>query len=192
VNQDYGLGSVRTRFAQERQGLIPLLLHPAPRAALFLGIGTGCSAGAAAGFGGASVDAVEILPEVVAMLPWFRDVNRDLAGRAATHRGVRVLVADARRFVLSTNRRYDVVVGDLFVPWRAGEGALYAREHFEAIRGVLAPGGLFCQWLPLYQLDPRELRVIVRTFLEVFPRASATRAIRFPDAASRMRARRRA
>ena len=31
------------------------------------------------------------------------------------------------------------------------------------------PGGLFAQWLPLYQLDKRNLQTILRTFLEVFP-----------------------
>ena len=35
---------------------------------------------------------------------------------------------------------------------RAGEGRLYAREHFHAVRGALRDGGVFCQWLPLYQL----------------------------------------
>jgi spermidine synthase len=46
-------------------------------------------------------------------------------------------------------------------------------EHFEAIRSLLRKDGLFCQWLPLYQLDMGTLRVIVRTFLHVYPDASA-------------------
>ena len=32
---------------------------------------------------------------------------------------------------------------------------------------------MFCQWLPLFQLDLNTLRVIVRTFLQVFPDGSA-------------------
>ncbi|MEO8429102.1 MAG: spermidine synthase, partial [Verrucomicrobiota bacterium] len=77
--------------------------------------------------------------------------------------------ADARRFVRVTETRYDVIVADLFHPARDGAGALYTREHFQAIRQRLAGGGLFCQWLPLFQLDEPILKVIVRTFLEVFP-----------------------
>ena len=62
-----------------------------------------------------------------------------------------------------------MIVADLFHPARDGAGSLYTLEHFQAIRERLAPGGLFCQWLPLHQLDEDMLRVITRTFLEVFP-----------------------
>jgi spermidine synthase len=37
----------------------------------------------------------------------------------------------------------------------------------------LEPGGLFCQWLPLYQLDERTLEVIAATFVEVYEPAHA-------------------
>lgn len=73
----------------------------------------------------------------------------------------------------TTPERYDVIVADLFHPAQDGAGFLYTREQFEAVRGRLADGGLFCQWLPLHQLDAPTLAVIVGTFLEVFPHARA-------------------
>ena len=73
----------------------------------------------------------------------------------------------------TTTNRYDVIVADLFHPAHDGAGFLYTREHFQAVRQRLNPGGLFCQWLPLHQLDEAVLRSIVRTFLETF---SETRA----------------
>jgi spermidine synthase len=82
-------------------------------------------------------------------------------------------VADARRFVRASTQRYDVVIADLFHPARDGAAGLYTREHFQAIRDRLSDGGLFCQWLPLFQLDADGLRMITATFLEVFPEASA-------------------
>ncbi|TML11036.1 MAG: hypothetical protein E6G33_15350 [Actinobacteria bacterium] len=82
---------------------------------------------------------------------------------------MRLVVDDGRRYLWTTAERYDVVVGDLFIPWHAGAGSLYAREMFEGVAGRLAPGGLFCQWLPLYQLTREEFDVIARTFLGVFP-----------------------
>jgi spermidine synthase len=45
----------------------------------------------------------------------------------------------------------------------------------------LAPGGVFCQWLPLYQLTREEFDTIVRTFLTVFPQASLWRGDFYPD-----------
>ena len=58
-------------------------------------------------------------------------------------------------------------------PARDGGGTLYTREHFEAVRERLNDGGLFCQWLPMYQLDDDMLRVIIHTFGLVFPDARA-------------------
>jgi spermidine synthase len=173
LNNDYVLGGLKGAHLPRRQGLIPLFLHPRPERALFLGLGTGGSAGAAAAWPDLKVDALEIVPEVVDMLPWFDEANEQLAARAAEGGRVRILALDARHFVRATPLRYDVVVGDLFLPYRAGEGAMYTRDHLESVRRVLAPGGLFCQWLPLYQFRRADLRVVVATFCDVFPCAEA-------------------
>jgi spermidine synthase len=173
LNASYRLGSLRTRFAQERQGWIPLLLHRDARSLLFLGMGTGSSVGAVAAAGGRAIDVLEIVPELGELLPYFAAANRNLSTRFAQDPKLRLLAVDARHFVRTTAKRYDVVIGDLFVPWRAGEGAMFTREHFAAVRGVLEPGGLFCQWLPLYQLSPAELATIAATLCDVFPRVRA-------------------
>src|SRR5262245_2238942 len=64
-------GSSATRLADARQGLLPILLHPFPRRALFLGLGTGVTASAAAEDPALVVDAVELLPEVIAASALF-------------------------------------------------------------------------------------------------------------------------
>ena len=164
-------GSSATGFSDARQALIPLLLHPAPRQALFLGLGTGATARAAARDGQLRVDAVELLPEVVEAAALFAR-----ATDTATGTQPQVHVADARRHVRASRMRYDVVVSDNFHPARSGSASLYTVEHFEAVRARLADGGLFCQWLPLHQLDPATLRPIVRAFLAAFPDATAVLA----------------
>src|SRR4029077_9830915 len=68
-----------------------------------------------------------------------------------------------------------------FVPWHAGAGNLYAREMLETVARRLAPDGLFCQWLALYQLTREECDVIARTFLPVFPDVSVWRNDFYPD-----------
>jgi spermidine synthase len=156
-------GSSATLRADARQAWLPLLLHPAPRKALFLGLGTGVTSSSAAADPSLQVDAVELLPEVVAASSRF--VER--ADQARLH----VVIADARRFVRADERRYDVIVADNFHPARSGSGALYTAEHFMAVRGRLESGGIFCQWLPLHQLDLQTLRSITQTFLVAFPEA---------------------
>ena len=115
---------------------------------------------------------MELVPEIVPLLPLFRRTADDLLGQ----KRLKIFVADARRFVNATDNKYDVIVADLFHPARDGAGSLYTVEHFQAIRARLKPGGLFCQWLPLYQLDLPVLQTIIRTFLQVFPEGSAVLA----------------
>ncbi len=165
-------GSSSSLLADARQALLPLLLHPAPRHALFLGLGTGMTAASAAADPTLQVDAVELLPEVIAASAHFTDQLDDGSGR----HHLRLIAGDARRFVRTGTTLYDVIVADNFHPARSGSGSLYTVEHFQAVGVRLAPGGLFCQWLPLHQLDLPTLRSIVRSFLAVHPGAWAVLA----------------
>ena len=169
VGQEFRMGGARA-FGERRMGHIPLLLHPEPKRALFLGVGTGATLGAATAHDSLMrVDAVELVPAVLDQLHYFEGIN----GGVGSADNVHLHAADARRFVAASPDRYDVVVADLFHPGRNGAGGLYAKEHFEAVRDHLAPGGIFAQWIPLYQMDMDTLKVIIRTFTDVFDPAQA-------------------
>ena len=181
INNRQQEGSSTSGRVDARQALLPVLLHPAPRRALLLGLGTGMTAAAAAADPTVQVDAVELLPEVMRASAQFtgasagnpnRNPNRNPAGNPPEAQA-RVLVADARRFVRTSAQDYDVIVSDNFHPARSGSGSLYTVEHFQAVRGRLASGGLFCQWLPLHQMDLATLRSIVQSFLMAYPDGSA-------------------
>lgn len=162
VNNRFAMGGTGAVSATQRHAHIPLLLHHDPKRALFLGIGTGITFAAAKPYSDLEADGVELVPEVAEVRRFFEPFNE-------LRQGMKLYVADARRFVRASDSLYDVIVADLFHPARDGAGALYTLEHFEAIRQRLAPDGIFCQWLPLYQLDLPMLRVIIRTVTEVFP-----------------------
>ena len=172
LNNYYTLGGTEGRDYEERQAHFPLLLHPKPDAVFFIGLGTGITAGAALAHPVERVTVAELVPEAIAasrkyFKPWTHGLFEDPR--------VTVLAADGRHHLAGTDARYDVIIGDLFIPWRAGAGGLYALEHFRNVRKRLADGGLFAQWLPLYQLSGREFGSIARTFLEVFPDATLWR-----------------
>lgn len=168
VNNRFYMGGTARGFLERRMGHVPLLLHDDPRQALFLGLGAGTTFFAASWHDNVQVDGVELLPEVIALLPHFEtELDQPAPAKSA------IYTADARRFVRATQQQYDVIVADLFHPSRDGSGSLYTVEHFTTICQRLAPDGLFCQWLPLHQLEPEVLRTIIRTFLHVFPTAEA-------------------
>lgn len=170
VNDRFRMGGTGPgEFGARRLAHLPLLLHREPHKALFLGVGTGVTLAAADFHPELETVGVELMPEVVAAMPWFSAGNQALLDST----DVRVVTGDARRCVRAYPGLADVIVADLFHPGRDGAGSLYTVEHFEAVRDRLAPGGLFCQWLPLHQMDEDVLRVLVRTYLEVFPHTQA-------------------
>lgn len=169
INNGYVMGGTASKKQDRRQGHLPLLLHPHPKKALFFGLGTGATFAAAAYHPDLTGVAVELVPEVVDVLPLFDSVAKEIE----IDRQLTVTIGDARRYVLSDYARYDVIVSDTFHPSRDGAGLLYTQQHFASIKARLAPGGIFCQWLPLHQLDEATLKLIIRTFLTVFPDAKA-------------------
>ena len=74
-------------------------------------------------------------------------------------------------FVRTTDQRYDVIVADNYHPARSGTGSLYTVEHFALVFGSGSrPAALFCQWLPLHQLEQRvRCAASFRPFLAVYP-----------------------
>jgi spermidine synthase len=168
-NNAYSLGGSRSQSNQERQAHLPLLLHGEARATALLGVATGSTmAGAALHPALEQIDAVELSPAVLAFArDYFGPFNREVFDDPRA----RVISADARWVMARTRDMYDVVIGDLFLPWRTGEGRLFTLEHFDNVRASLRPGGLYCQWLPLFQLTRTQYDAVVRTFLAVFPDA---------------------
>ena len=170
INNRQQEGSSNTLATDSRLALLPLLLHTAPKQVLFLGLGTGVTASSAAQDPSLQVEAAELLPEVIEASAYFRLPTTF----APTQKSNLTLIAtDARRYVRASAKQYDVVISDNFHPARSGTGSLYSVEHFRAIQQRLAPGGLFCQWLPLHQLDLKTVQSIVQSFLAIYPQGAA-------------------
>lgn len=168
LNNSYVLGGTLSTGEERLQAHIPLLLHRAPRTVAFLGIGTGITASGALFHPVERIVAMELIPEVVdAARAAFREANLGLLDDPR----VRVVRDDARTRLRDAPGAFDVIVGDLVVPWRRGESSLFTLESFLTARRALAPGGLYCQWVPLFQMSEREFDSIAATFLDVFPRA---------------------
>ena len=147
-------------------GALALAVHPAPRRVLVIGLGGGVTAGAAALDPAARLDVVELSPAVVEGAQWFRHVNGDLLGRP----NVRMHVDDGRNVLLLTRERYDAITADIIQPHHAGAGSLYSVEYFRLAREALADDGVMVQWISLR--SDQHYRLILRTFLNVFPEAS--------------------
>lgn len=178
VDNYYSLGGTAAATYERTQADLPLVIHGNPRSVFFLGLGTGITAGAAVEHPLESITVAELIPEVVeASRLYFSAYTNKLFDDER----VRVFVEDGRNYLHGTRDRYDVIVADLFIPWQSGAAGLYSLEHFRAAKSRLRRGGLFAQWLPLYQLSRDEFFVIARTMLEVFPQVTLWRGDFLPD-----------
>ena len=168
VGKHFRMGGGRS-YAEQRMGHMPMLLVPNAESVLFLGVGTGATAGAALHYPQLNqLEAVELARDVVDQLSEFQGINNGLHANPKA----KVHAMDARRFAAASNKSYDLVVADLFHPGRDGAGNLFTLEHFRKMR-ALSPDGLAAQWLPLHELDVPSLKLVLRTWLDVFPQAHA-------------------
>jgi len=151
---------------QMDQARLALLLHPAPHSVLFLGLGTGISMAGSLPFPDLQRSAVELSQgSIFAAKHWFAPVNGNIMDQAQIQRD------DARHFLSTTQRNYDVIIGDLFHPDMAGMGSLLSVQQFQRAKNHLNADGLFIQWLALNQFDIQSLDVVLRSFRRVFPDA---------------------
>ena len=152
-------------LTQKTLAHLPLLIHGRPRLVCIIGLGSGVTLASALVHPIASVDVVEISPEVVAASSAFAAENSKALDDARAH----LLLGDGRTHLSLSDRQYDVIISEPSNPWMAGVAALFTREFFLAARSRLAPNGIICQWAHTYDISEADLRSIVATFASVFP-----------------------
>lgn len=153
-------GDVAVRF-----GHMPMILKPDAEDVLVISLGSGITSGAVGGHPGVkNIDCVEIVPSLLEVQRFFEKDNHNITKDKRFH----LTVWDGGHYVRMTKKKYDLVIADLFQPDSAGEGSLFTLEHFRNVKATLKPGGAMAQWLPMYQLSPENLKVILYTFATAF------------------------
>jgi spermidine synthase len=174
TNNTFTEGGDLGRFSQVRQGLLPATFANNARNVLVMGVGSGSTLWAVAqALPTAKLEAAELMPEVIEALGMFGSLH----GTLLNDPRLRIHIADARTFVshaAALGQTFDLVVGDLFHATQAGVGALYSTDHFRNVARIITPGvGVYAQWVPLHEASPQETKVIIKSFLHVFPKALA-------------------
>jgi len=170
VNGKVDAGSnVTVMRTQVALAALPLAMHPAPRRVLVIGFGAGVTTHVAAIWPGVErVDTVEIEPAVLQAAPYFKEIN----GEVYRHPRSRLIVDDARHFLLTARERYDVIISHPSNPWIAGIGNLFTSEFYREAKARLNSGGIFLQWVQAYHLLPEDFSLVARTLQSAFRRIS--------------------
>jgi spermidine synthase len=146
---------------------IPLFLHSNPSNALTVGFGSGGTSYSMRAHG-VDTYAVEIEAEVLRGAKYFLEQNHNVMESA----GFYLILNDARDHLHTTRRKYDVISTDVTNLQYKQNASLYSREYFRLMKRSLAENGIACAWIPIKAIYEDELRILMRTFLDVFPYAS--------------------
>jgi spermidine synthase len=177
VNGKIDASSYGDLQTQLLSGHIPMLLNEDPKDVVVIGFASGITVGSIARYDIRSLTAVEIEPAIIEASREFNGHNHD----PLSDPRVKVVIADGRNFLLVTPDSYDVIVSEPSNPWMTVASNLFTKEFFEVGRDKLNPGGVFCQWLQLYGMQPSDLQALVRTFSSVFPHVLVFNTIRDSD-----------
>ena len=146
-------------------GITGGILHPNPKSALVVGLGTGTTAGWLAAMPSIErVDVVELEPAVIDVARRCGPANQNAMDNPKVH----VIIGDAREVLLASSRRYDLVVSQPSNPFRAGLSSLFSQEFYDAVRARLNEGGILMQWVQAYEIDVHTLRSVYATLTSVF------------------------
>jgi len=151
------------------QLLLPIItLAHAPRAEALavIGHGSGMSSHVLLGSPRArEVVTIEIEPEMINASRHFRPANR----RVFYDPRSRFVIDDAKSYFASSGRRFDLVLSEPSNPWVSGVSGLFTVEFYERVRKALARGGVFGQWLHLYELSDGLATSVLAAIDSVFP-----------------------
>ena len=146
-------------------GHLPMLLNKNPKKVFVLGTGSGMTLGATLVHPGVEqVTLAEIEPKVLGVARTFGIYNH----YALHNPKLKIVFNDGRNFLLTTTEKFDVITADPIHPWFSGAGYLYSTEYFKLAARHLNPGGIVCQWLPLYELTEENLKSVVATLRDNF------------------------
>ncbi len=150
-------------------GLTGAILHPEPKRAFVIGLGSGETAGWLAEVPTMErVDVVELEQAVIDYAQICAAGNFDVVD----HPKVELVVGDAREVLQTTDRVYDLIVSEPSSPYRAGVAGFYSVDFYGQARGRLAPDGIFVQWLQDYEVDAESFAIAIASIQRVFEHVS--------------------
>jgi len=169
VNGKTDGGTGQDMATQVLVGLLPMLLHPAPQEVMVIGYGSGITVGAVKQLPASRIDCAEISPEVVEAAAYFADHNY----QPLLDPRVNLFIDDGRSLLLTREDRFDVIVSEPSNPWQAGNANLFTDDFYHLAASRLKDGGIFCQWVGMYDITTDNLRVACATLLHTFPNVQA-------------------
>lgn len=145
--------------------LLPLAHHARIEDAAVIGMGSGRSTHALLHSRKLrSVDTIEIESAMVEGARQFGDYSR----RAFEDPRHRIHIEDAKAYFARRQKQYDLILSEPSNPWVSGVASLFSTNFYEEVGRYLRPGGIFMQWIHLYEIDQALLATVINALSEHF------------------------
>jgi spermidine synthase len=144
-------------------GALPAFIHPNPREAAIIGLGSGDTLYSLAGrLELTRVTCIEIIrPQLATLGAWAERSGYPALSTVLFDPRIDHVYGDGRIYIMRSERRFDIIEADALRPTSAYSGNLYSEGYFALLRSRLAPGGLAVTWSPTSRVHD--------TFAQVFP-----------------------
>jgi predicted membrane-bound spermidine synthase len=151
------------------QTLAPLItLAHAPRARLAVVVGHGTGMSSQIMLGSAELErmtTIEIEPEMLVASGAIYPTNARVFDDPRSH----IVIEDARAFLSAAEDKYDIILSEPSNPWVSGVASLFTLEFYHRIAQSLADGGVFGQWVHLYELNDGLVLSVIAAVHRIFP-----------------------
>ncbi|MCE5210565.1 MAG: fused MFS/spermidine synthase [Deltaproteobacteria bacterium] len=117
-----------------------------------------------------TVDVVEINP----MMPQATKCFSEFTDNVLENPKVHLIFNDGYKYLLGTNKKYDLIIMDIDHPSLIYSSNLYTLEFYKLVRNALNKDGLFTQWSyrPIPDAQIINYNTLKTVFPEVFPKIS--------------------
>jgi len=150
---------------QMLSGIIPMLFNPDAKSVAIIGFGSGTTSGTASRTDVEEVISIELEEAVIEASKHFTGFNLEPL-KSPKHR---VRIDDGRNYIISTKRKFDVIISEPSNPWMSGASSLFTYDFWKTASTRLNENGIFCQWLQMYELSLENIKILMNTFHKVFP-----------------------
>jgi hypothetical protein len=98
----------------------------------------------------------------------FKETNHDVANND----NVNIIIEDGRNHLLATDSRYDIITEEPPLIHTSGVINLYTKEFYNLCSDRLTENGIMAVWIATWELQETELKMLVKSFVDVFPYSS--------------------
>ena len=136
---------------------LPLMANPGSKDVFCFGMGSGITAGATLNYPIDHLTVAENCAPVLRAAKLFDPWNNGVL----TNSRARIYHEDARTVLKLSPKRYDVIISEPSNPWMVGVASVFTREFYQLAASRLKPGGIMTQWFHNYEMDDRNVNVVL-------------------------------